>query len=967
MARKVGVVRVNFEAGTAEFEAGVQKVTTSVRNFNTNVQGSTRTSTAAIKTLGGAFPIRAAAQFANEVLKLGPILQAAFPVVGALAFGSVLVKLGGDVQDFFKELRAAPEKSAAGWNTLNASIRSASDELELANARLDNEIAKLDGKRQNNLVVALTEAKVAADHLGESLETDITKTSKLLTELKQTFLQNLFSGGFFGKQDNTVVEALQRVLGGESGVGGLYAKIQQLTEAKNQALDGLAKRGTTTTTLGVTVKLNEEQVKQQARGIRDFYDKQLLDSYQHLVSGIDQIFKDQDSVTPRFELTNRDRETLTNYRRVAAAEIKRIQDSAANEDKTDEKNDKEIAKANAKLTEPIRNKIAELQAQLKGINDLSNAIGGTEAQQVAAKANAEYEKTLTELNKALEDHQNLLGAVDKAKIKGLLTSIAQGEADKATKQKFDEENKAIQERIKGYQELAKAVGQSYESSKSSFVETETAKTTKEHANDPDWLKKWDAKVQELRTALGKEFDAVQSVQAAKTIDALDKQIELEKALAAVQSQGAEAVRKKELDLRIQDARKVAPPDKRDEIERKIREEDADARANQSGKNIDALKQETEAYQKLSAAAASGAEAIRKQALENKYAQLKRNGAPQAEIDAAKENDEAKHQEEINLEVSKRNNLYADQLEQIRQLQAAGDNTLATERLKLRLLSEQVLLEGNAKAGVRAFFLEVQAQARTTAEVVRDTLSHAYQSALDGISDQFARFITGQKTSFAELLKSLGGELAKDGIKAGIEKGLGALAKIFNKNKTTPQQKRDGQSENTAIFTQVVGDKSGDKSKTNDTGKPDGTSSNPFYVIVEGSMVGNSSQGSSTGRTLQEIGGLITAGAAAGAGLNGAITARKGLASGGDVNPGETYVVGERGPELFTSRTPGTIVPNHTAFGGGGNTYYTIDARGSQLGVENRIAKSIEMAHQSAISNSVRANHERSLRTPVRKS
>lgn len=39
------------------------------------------------------------------------------------------------------------------------------------------------------------------------------------------------------------------------------------------------------------------------------------------------------------------------------------------------------------------------------------------------------------------------------------------------------------------------------------------------------------------------------------------------------------------------------------------------------------------------------------------------------------------------------------------------------------------------------------------------------------------------------------------------------------------------------------------------------------------------------------------------------------ASGGPVAPGRSYVVGERGPEVFAPKVPGTIVPNH-ALGGG---------------------------------------------------
>jgi hypothetical protein len=45
----------------------------------------------------------------------------------------------------------------------------------------------------------------------------------------------------------------------------------------------------------------------------------------------------------------------------------------------------------------------------------------------------------------------------------------------------------------------------------------------------------------------------------------------------------------------------------------------------------------------------------------------------------------------------------------------------------------------------------------------------------------------------------------------------------------------------------------------------------------------------------------------------------GRAAGGPVSAGTTYLVGENGPELFTSSTSGTIIPNN-AMGGGGSTF-----------------------------------------------
>ncbi len=51
------------------------------------------------------------------------------------------------------------------------------------------------------------------------------------------------------------------------------------------------------------------------------------------------------------------------------------------------------------------------------------------------------------------------------------------------------------------------------------------------------------------------------------------------------------------------------------------------------------------------------------------------------------------------------------------------------------------------------------------------------------------------------------------------------------------------------------------------------------------------------------------------------------ASGGPVSAGGTYLVGERGPELFTPQASGYITPNN-ALGGGPSISYTIDARGA---------------------------------------
>ena len=53
------------------------------------------------------------------------------------------------------------------------------------------------------------------------------------------------------------------------------------------------------------------------------------------------------------------------------------------------------------------------------------------------------------------------------------------------------------------------------------------------------------------------------------------------------------------------------------------------------------------------------------------------------------------------------------------------------------------------------------------------------------------------------------------------------------------------------------------------------------------------------------------------------------ANGGSVKGGNSYIVGERGPELFTPRVSGMITPNH-ALGGSTNVIVNVDASGSSI-------------------------------------
>ena len=72
----------------------------------------------------------------------------------------------------------------------------------------------------------------------------------------------------------------------------------------------------------------------------------------------------------------------------------------------------------------------------------------------------------------------------------------------------------------------------------------------------------------------------------------------------------------------------------------------------------------------------------------------------------------------------------------------------------------------------------------------------------------------------------------------------------------------------------------------------------------------------------------------------------GLASGGTVKRGTSYLVGERGPELFTPGRSGSIAPNNSI--GGANVTVNVDASGSRAQGDNANASQLGKAIGAAV-------------------
>ena len=155
MARKAGVITIDLNAGTAKFLVDMDKANAKVAQFgaaNRSVISDTKATTAAIKALEGGFAnnTKAATAFIAKILGGGPILQAAFPIFGLAAFGGVLAEIGTRTAKFFRDMQTGPERASGVLREMSAPLRQANDELAVMNARLENDIAKLEGRAREH-------------------------------------------------------------------------------------------------------------------------------------------------------------------------------------------------------------------------------------------------------------------------------------------------------------------------------------------------------------------------------------------------------------------------------------------------------------------------------------------------------------------------------------------------------------------------------------------------------------------------------------------------------------------------------------------------------------------------------------------------------------------------------------------------------------------------------------------------
>jgi hypothetical protein len=299
-------------------------------------------------------------------------------------------------------------------------------------------------------------------------------------------------------------------------------------------------------------------------------------------------------------------------------------------------------------------------------------------------------------------------------------------------------------------------------------------------------------------------------------------------------------------------------------------------------------------------------------------------------------------------------------------QAGEKETLAEEKLR-KLNEELIRVEANstsAGAGIPAFYLQLQIDAAQNGRFAFDVLNQG----LKGFEDNVVRTIQTGRANWQQYFASLE-DMA---LKFALDKSFAALL---------------GQVGDTGIGKSIAGllgyqapsaqipipdlsqlPLSAGVRLPADLGSPQGP--NPAALqtastdlITAGTTLNQSGEKLDSGaENLLNLANIGGSGGSGGGGLAGLLDLIP-HAGGGDVTPGQGYLVGEQGPEPFFPGAAGTILP-HSSLGGTNNHYY-VDARGADAGVEQRVYRAMRVSEDRAVARSVTMTNEVTKRRPSR--
>lgn len=236
-------VTVYLTVNAADYSSGMKKASQLADTFSGKMRSaghstvsSMQASSAAIRLFEGGMTnnVRAVERFVATIPGVSQALKTAFPLVGAVAFAGLIGRMGEEVYKFIETARKMPQALADGWSDLAAKGQLANDELHKTDDQLKKQIADMEGKPENNLALAIDEARIAADRLAISLRTDQKEVGTLLKDNSVGLLLSFLPGA--GSSTKNVEGSINSYMADLSHLGATYSHAEhQYGEGSPQA------------------------------------------------------------------------------------------------------------------------------------------------------------------------------------------------------------------------------------------------------------------------------------------------------------------------------------------------------------------------------------------------------------------------------------------------------------------------------------------------------------------------------------------------------------------------------------------------------------------------------------------------------------------------------------------------------------------------------------------------------------
>jgi hypothetical protein len=205
MAEVAGEVKLLLTADGTSWSQALDKAQRDLNKLKGSTSDAARHTRAemtearhAIHLVGDEFGIhlpRAVQGFVATLPGVAEAMSAAFSTLAIVGIGMAIFETGKKVVEFIEKTRKAAEEAERATKHFSESRHLANLEMEVANAKLDEQIAKLEKRPGDALKTSLAEARAEAFKLGVELGKDVEEMHKLIEEkLTANWMQRVAMG-----------------------------------------------------------------------------------------------------------------------------------------------------------------------------------------------------------------------------------------------------------------------------------------------------------------------------------------------------------------------------------------------------------------------------------------------------------------------------------------------------------------------------------------------------------------------------------------------------------------------------------------------------------------------------------------------------------------------------------------------------------------------------------------------------